>query len=63
MVLPDMPWHGVEIHVADAVEPSLVIKNDIKIAGEPRNNSWGFPSWVSNDTLIFTGDESGFINP
>ena len=60
-----MPWQGSQIHVADVVVDSetLSVKNDTLIAGEPAKISAEFPSWASNDTLIFTSDVSGFINP
>ncbi|KAF8063411.1 Alpha/Beta hydrolase protein [Lyophyllum atratum] len=62
---PDMPWEGGQIHVGDVVIESdtLSVKNTIHVAGEARKVSAAFPSWASNDTLIFTSDESGYINP
>ena len=60
---PDMPWEGSEIHVADVVVDAdgMVVKNAIHIAGERSKISAAAPSWASNDTLIFTSDESDYI--
>ena len=62
---PDMPWEGSEIHVADVVVDAdgMVLKNAIHIAGERSKISAASPSWASNDTLVFTSDESDYINP
>lgn len=62
---PDMPWQGSQIHVADVVADSdkVSVENDTIIAGEPGRISAEFPSWASNDSLIFTSDVSGYINP
>ncbi|RDB21912.1 Dipeptidyl aminopeptidase BIII [Hypsizygus marmoreus] len=62
---PDMPWEGAEIHVADVVleSDSLSVKKDVHVAGVRQKTSCAFPSWANNDTLIFTSDESGYINP
>lgn len=60
-----MPWEGAEIHVADIVveKDSLSVKNDVLVAGEKQKISCAFPAWASNNTLVFTSDESGYINP
>lgn len=64
---PDMPWEGAEVHIGDIVVDSdldsFSIKNDIHIAGKANDISCGYLEWTSNDTLIFTSDESKFINP
>ncbi|KAF9466810.1 alpha/beta-hydrolase [Collybia nuda] len=62
---PDMPWEGAEIHVADIIadKGDILVKNDVLVAGERERISSAFPAWASNDTLIFTSDESGYINP
>ncbi|KAF9552486.1 alpha/beta-hydrolase [Agrocybe pediades] len=63
---PDMPWEGGELHVADvSVSDDNILRtsNDIHVAGVREKVSAQYPSWASNDTLIFTSDESGFINP
>ncbi|KAJ7235098.1 Alpha/Beta hydrolase protein [Mycena haematopus] len=67
--LPDMPWNGTEIWVADVVEipgspdSSLGLKNPRHVAGEHSKISVAYPTWLSNDTVIFTSDISGFENP
>lgn len=62
---PDMPWEGGELHVADVIfhSGSLSVKNDVHIGGERQKVSCAFPTWATNDTLIYTSDESGYINP
>ena len=62
---PDMPWEGAELCVADVVvsSDSLVLENTSVVAGEKRNVSAGYPSWASNDTLLFLSDVSGYSNP
>jgi hypothetical protein len=64
---PDMPWEGAEVHIGDLVFDSdldgFSIKNDVHVAGKPIDISCAYLEWISNDTLIFTSDESKFINP
>ena len=62
---PDMPWDGGEVYIADVIvrKHTLTIKNEIHVAGARGKVSAGYPSWANNDTLIFTLDESGFVNP
>ena len=62
---PDMPWDGGEVYVADVIvyDDTLSVKNEIHVAGKKGKVSAGYPSWRNNDTLIFTSDESGFVNP
>ncbi|KAF5375944.1 hypothetical protein D9615_008213 [Tricholomella constricta] len=62
---PDMPWEGGQIHIGDIIIESdtVTVKNTVHIAGETKKISAAFPSWANNDTLIFTSDESGYINP
>ncbi|KAJ7262717.1 alpha/beta-hydrolase [Mycena haematopus] len=63
--LPDMPWQGAEILVADvSVEKDqLEIKNTVHIAGQKTTHSVSYPAWATNSTLIFTSDKSGYQNP
>ncbi|KAJ7666904.1 alpha/beta-hydrolase [Mycena polygramma] len=66
--LPDMPWNGTEIWIADVVPTPgesgpLQLQNPRHVAGEHGKISVAYPSWVSNDTLLFTSDVSGFENP
>ena len=60
-----MPWDGGEVYVADVIvnDDSLCVKNEIHVAGSRGKVSAGYPSWKNNDTLIFTLDESGYVNP
>ena len=62
---PDMPWDGGEVYVADVTgnDDTLSVKNEIHVAGVRAKVSAGYPSWRNNDTLIFTLDESGYVNP
>ncbi|KAF8198376.1 alpha/beta-hydrolase [Mycena galopus ATCC 62051] len=67
--LPDMPWNGTEIWVADVVviteSPSLCLglKNPKHVAGEHGKISVAYPTWLSNDCVLFTSDVSDFENP
>ncbi|KAJ7086402.1 Alpha/Beta hydrolase protein [Mycena belliarum] len=66
--LPDMPWNGTEIWVADvSATPgppsSLRLQNPRHVAGEHGKISVAYPSWLSNDIILFTSDVSGFENP
>ena len=62
---PDMPWEGGEIYIADVVfnDDTLSLKAEIHVAGVRGKISAGYPSWRDNDNLIFTSDESGYVNP
>ena len=62
---PDMPWDGGEVYVADVIvnNDTLSVKNKVHVAGVRGNVSAGYPSWRNDDTLIFTLDESGYVNP
>ncbi|KAG5715192.1 Dipeptidyl peptidase family member 6 [Termitomyces sp. T112] len=63
---PDMPWEGSHVYIADVVIRSydgLSLKNFAHVAGEALKISAVYPSWANNDTLVFTSDESGYINP
>ncbi|KAJ7074518.1 Alpha/Beta hydrolase protein [Mycena amicta] len=63
--LPDMPWHGSELWIADVIPTaeSLSIQNPRLVAGEHGKISVSYPSWFSSDILLFTCDVSGFENP
>ncbi|KAG6887411.1 hypothetical protein C0992_012379 [Termitomyces sp. T32_za158] len=62
---PDMPWEGSHIYVADALVDfdRISLKNLVHVAGKALKVSAVCPSWANNETLVFTSDESGFINP
>ncbi|KAJ7117880.1 Alpha/Beta hydrolase protein [Mycena crocata] len=65
--LPDMPWNSAEIWVADVVtasgSPPLLLQNQRHVAGEHGKISVSYPSWLSDGTLLFLSDVSGFPNP
>ncbi|KAJ7688961.1 Alpha/Beta hydrolase protein [Mycena rosella] len=66
--LPDMPWIGTEIWVADVLATpgpphSLLLQNPRHVAGEHGKISVAYPTWVSNNLVLFTSDISGFPNP
>ncbi|KAJ6632474.1 alpha/beta-hydrolase [Mycena sp. CBHHK59/15] len=63
--LPDMPWVGSEIWVVDFLVEShgLVLQHPRRVAGEHGKISVAYPSWVSDNVLLFTSDVSGFQNP
>ncbi|KAK6974622.1 hypothetical protein R3P38DRAFT_3132596 [Favolaschia claudopus] len=66
--LPDMPWNGSEIWVADIVttdgpKGSFDLQNLRHVAGEHSKVSVAYPTWLSNHTVLFTSDVSGFENP
>ena len=64
---PDMPWEGAEVHVGDVVVDSdkngFSVENNVHIAGKSNDVSCGYMEWTSTGMLIFTSDESKFINP
>ncbi|KAG6890181.1 hypothetical protein C0995_010886 [Termitomyces sp. Mi166 len=62
---PDMPWEGSRIYIANALVDSdrVSLTNLVHVAGEALKVSAAFPSWANNETLVFTSDESGYINP
>jgi dipeptidyl aminopeptidase/acylaminoacyl peptidase len=62
---PDMSWEGAEIHAADVQieDGTLKLKDPVHVAGKRGEISVSYPFWVSNHTLVFTSDESGYQNP
>lgn len=60
-----MPWDGADVYIADIIfsEDGIFLKSEIHVAGIRGKVSAGYPSWRDNDNLIFTSDESGYINP
>ncbi|KAJ7641457.1 Alpha/Beta hydrolase protein [Roridomyces roridus] len=61
--LPDMPWEGSELYVANFNADTVEIGTPTHIAGEKKTKSISYPAWATNETLIFTCDESGYQNP
>lgn len=67
---PDMPWEGSEMYIAALNIPEdiqsasdVTIGTPIHVAGQMDKISAVYPTWKSNDTLIFTSDQSGYQNP
>ncbi|KAG5634963.1 hypothetical protein H0H81_000199 [Sphagnurus paluster] len=62
---PDMPWEGGKIYIAEVIATSdgISVTNTTYVAGKSQKVSAAFPSWASNETLVFTSDVSGYINP
>ena len=61
-----MPWEGGQIFVGDVsfdADGILTIIKETHVAGVKEKISACYPSWANNDTLIFTSDESGYVNP
>ncbi|KAF7986738.1 hypothetical protein HWV62_20302 [Athelia sp. TMB] len=67
---PQMPWDGSELHVGTIIfsssnnQPaqSLICEQITQIAGDEQI-SVSFPSWANNDVVIFTSNQSGYLNP
>jgi hypothetical protein len=62
---PDMPWEGGEIYIADvfATDSSMMLENLKHIAGKKGEIGASHPSWVSDDILLFTSDDTGYQIP
>ncbi|KAI0731495.1 Alpha/Beta hydrolase protein [Fomitopsis betulina] len=62
---PDMPWEGSEIYVAeiDARDDGVSLSDTSYVAGKKIDISASSPTWVSDDVLLFTTDETGYHNP
>ena len=60
-----MPWEGGEVYIADVIidDDTLSVKGEIHVAGIRGKVSACYPSWRNNDNIIFTSDESGYVNP
>ena len=65
--LPDMPWEGGLIYVADVSVESgcLRVESDpVLVAGEAGKKSATFPRWITDTTLAYTTDGyNQFQNP
>ena len=64
--LPDMPFEGALIYVADVAidNGKIVISKCAKVAGEKLNIAAGYPSWTTDTTLVYTSDGvNKFQNP
>lgn len=62
---PDMPWEGSEIYVAEVnvSDDGISLRNITYVAGKKIDISVSSPTWVSDDILLFTTDETGYHNP
>ncbi|KAG2354947.1 Alpha/Beta hydrolase protein [Suillus spraguei] len=58
---PDMPWEGGQLYVADVyynpTTHALSLSNTKLVAGSASTISACYPSWASDDKLLFTSDE------
>jgi hypothetical protein len=64
--LPDMPFEGALIYVADVAidDGTIVISNREWVAGEKLNIAAGYPSWSTDTTLVYASDGvNQFQNP
>ncbi|KII84782.1 hypothetical protein PLICRDRAFT_45589 [Plicaturopsis crispa FD-325 SS-3] len=64
---PDMPWEGAQVVVASCslVQGKVLIVEESgrHVLGDKDGVAACYPSWVSNESLILTYDESGYSNP
>jgi dipeptidyl aminopeptidase/acylaminoacyl peptidase len=64
---PNMPWQGAEIYIAKVTVSSGGEKVDIGektlVGGVRGQVSAAYPFWISNETVLFTSDASGYQNP
>ncbi|KAF9005454.1 Alpha/Beta hydrolase protein [Cyathus striatus] len=62
---PDMPWEGAEVHVASVSVSGdeVSIHDNVHIAGKHEKVSAAYPSWTNDNTIVYTSDETGFMNP
>lgn len=60
-----MPWEGAEIYVAKVTVSSEKIKLGAKtlVGGVKGQVGAAYPLWISNETVLFTTDVSGYQNP
>ncbi|KAF9075285.1 Alpha/Beta hydrolase protein [Rhodocollybia butyracea] len=62
---PDMPWQLSQIVVADVILEGneISISSDVVVAGEPKHRVAQQPQWLSNGSLAFIYDQSGWAQP
>lgn len=62
-----MPWQGAEIYLAKVVVSpdgeKIELGAKTLVGGVKDQVSAAYPSWVSNDRILFTSDASGYQNP
>lgn len=64
--LPDMPWEGGIIYVADVATSGddIGISDRVSVAGKKGKVSATFPAWINDTTLLYTSDGvNQFQNP
>lgn len=64
---PDMPWQSAEIYLSKVtVNPDgekLELGPKTLVGGVRLQVSAAYPLWISNETILFTSDASGYQNP
>ena len=64
---PDMPWDQAKIYIADVSTDSTASMSfkDVRAVAfqATRPVSLAYPNWSNDNTLLFTSDVSGFVNP
>ncbi|KAF9644622.1 alpha/beta-hydrolase [Thelephora ganbajun] len=64
---PNMPWQGAEIYVAKVSVSSdgekIELGEKMLVGGVKGQVSAAYPFWISNETVLFTSDVSGYQNP
>ena len=62
-----MPWQGAEIYVAKVTVSSdgekVGLGEKTLVGGVKGQVSAAYPLWISNETVLFTSDVSGYQNP
>ena len=62
-----MPWQGAEIYVAKVAvnsdEERVEVREKTLVGGIKGQVSAAYPFWISNETVLFTSDVSGYQNP
>jgi len=62
-----MPWQGAEIYVAKVKVSSggekVELEEERLVGGVKGQVSAAYPFWISNETILFTSDISGYQNP
>ncbi|KAL1694233.1 Alpha/Beta hydrolase protein [Schizophyllum commune] len=60
---PDMSWTGSDVYVANFDTVTFRAANVTHVAGARRKISVVYPTWASEDTILFLSDESGYYQP
>lgn len=59
--LPDMPWDGTELWLADLTEDATELRNARRVSGD-RDTALAMPVWAPDTTLWVTSDHEGWNN-